>query len=399
MADNNLATTKYLDGTGVQALYSTIKRKIARSDSVVSGDWYADNANNIKITENSGKYWNLTDNTLYLSGYQALNNNYASLISTKRTYITTVAEGLGTTSFKDTLHVDAISLGGESTDVLLGNGSSKAINTLDVNFAKTAQTAKTAQKIQSGVTSTTNYYLLGSTESGVDNVGDIPFKSSEVFVDFSNNKTILNAPYFQGTSGAVCFIGTASSAAKLKTTKTGGIMCLLGSTNFMNSDADDIYKYTNFYIEAGGSTLKIPNLTIYVSGDETKQVSLSVNNDKELLLPDNTPTNSNYAVATKKYVDGKVSTAISALNDVLKFKGDIDLESGDRLLKTSYMGDTYIVSEAGTYVGEVCEVGDMVIITKSYTIDPQVDSEFVVIQRNIPGVLTNTEIADLLRNL
>ena len=137
MADVKL--TKYIDGAGIQALYKKIRAKVTGSDGAIAGNWSADKANNIKITENSGKYWNVTDNTLYLSGYQALNNNYASLISTKRTYITTLAVGLGADSFKDTLHVDAISLGGASTDVLLGNGSSKAISELEVKSATSAK--------------------------------------------------------------------------------------------------------------------------------------------------------------------------------------------------------------------------------------------------------------------
>ena len=86
-------------GTENEVLQGT-GQSIAKSELKVGG------ADNLKITENPGKYWNVTDNTLYLSGYQALNNNYASLISTKRTYITTLATGLGADSFKDTLYVN-----------------------------------------------------------------------------------------------------------------------------------------------------------------------------------------------------------------------------------------------------------------------------------------------------
>ena len=61
---------------------------ITKSELKVGG------ADNLKIIENSGKYWTGTNlnpvgNKLYLSGYQSLDNKYASLISTGRVYIKT----------------------------------------------------------------------------------------------------------------------------------------------------------------------------------------------------------------------------------------------------------------------------------------------------------------------
>ena len=93
---------------------------------------------------------------------------------------------------------------------------------------------------------------------------------------------------------------------------------------------------------------------------------------------------------TKKYVDDKVSssisTAISELGSVLEFKGSINSTS---VLPTSAeLGWTYIVSEGGTYAGEVCEVGDMIICTTASTTAPT----WTIIQRNIPGALSVNDI-------
>ena len=89
---------------------------------------------------------------------------------------------------------------------------------------------------------------------------------------------------------------------------------------------------------------------------------------------------------TKKYVDDKVSTAISSLNEVLKFKGSINSTSA--LPTSAVLGWVYLVSEEGTYAGEVCEIGDMIICTTASTTAPT----WTIIQRNIPGVMSNAEI-------
>lgn len=80
---------------------------ITKSELKVGG------ADNLKIIENSGKYWTGTNlnpvgNKLYLSGYQSLDNKYASLISTTRVYISTpsILSSVDNNSYKDTLYVN-----------------------------------------------------------------------------------------------------------------------------------------------------------------------------------------------------------------------------------------------------------------------------------------------------
>ena len=423
MADVKL--TKYIDGAGIQALYKKIRAKVTGSDAAVTGNWSADKANNIKITENSGKYWNVTDNTLYLSGYQALNNNYASLISTKRTYITTLATGLGADSFKDTLHVDAISLGGESTDVLLGNGSSKAISELEVKSATSATQIKSEL-----ATSPANptYYLLGSKSSTADT--STPLKHANVSVTVGgDSKAILSADGFNGPLKIATYAagGSANTTQYPLLTKNGSINAngdsyitpeAFGSVYITKQEEREVIVAPKFVGALDGNAKTATDATnatnaakVNITNKDNESIYLLGSKDtgyadvyrnsniyvsgNQLFLPVK-PTEDN-AAATKKYVDDAVKN-FDTLNQVLKFKGSIDSESGDRLLSTSSVGDTYVVAAAGTYAGEVCEVGDMIICTAS---TQQANGEWkatawTVIQRNIPGVLTTQDITDLL---
>ena len=97
---------------------------------------------------------------------------------------------------------------------------------------------------------------------------------------------------------------------------------------------------------------------------------------------------------TKKYVDDEIgkaiNTAINNLGAVLEFKGSVS-KVGD-LPTSAALGDTYVVAVAGTYAGEVCEVGDMLICTVASETAPT----WTIIQRNIPGVLTESDINAIL---
>ena len=51
------------------------------------------------------------------------------------------------------------------------------------------------------------------------------------------------------------------------------------------------------------------------------------------------------------------------------------------------IGDEYRVITAGTYAGNICEVGDMIIATKSYVKDAVAENDWAVIQNNLIGAL------------
>lgn len=101
-------------------------------------------------------------------------------------------------------------------------------------------------------------------------------------------------------------------------------------------------------------------------------------------------------VPTKAYVDSKISNLSGALDTSLLFRGVIgtgtnmikwedanqvvsitkDETTGEETRKGSELGDIYKIGSAGTYAGQVCQVGDLIICTQS---DPL---EWVVVQGN-----------------
>lgn len=91
----------------------------------------------------------------------------------------------------------------------------------------------------------------------------------------------------------------------------------------------------------------------------------------------------NMEAATKQYVD----RLVSGINDFTV--GVVD--SSTPLPATDYkVGQTFRVAEAGTYAGQECEVGDLIIVISDYA-DSQKDSDFLVVQANVDGAVTGPD--------
>lgn len=96
----------------------------------------------------------------------------------------------------------------------------------------------------------------------------------------------------------------------------------------------------------------------------------------------------NTQIATTAFVANAVGTATAG---ALQYKGTVSQES--TITGASYKkGWYYVVATAGTYVGKVCEVGDMLIAKQDKTSTPANDWDAV--QSNIE-VLSNSEIDTL----
>ena len=89
-------------------------------------------------------------------------------------------------------------------------------------------------------------------------------------------------------------------------------------------------------------------------------------------------------IATTAFVDAAINSGIAGLSGALVFKGTVD--SADDLPNTHTTGWTYVVSTAGTYVGQVCEIGDMIICVSNGTTAK--NSDWNVVQTNINGAVT-----------
>ena len=89
------------------------------------------------------------------------------------------------------------------------------------------------------------------------------------------------------------------------------------------------------------------------------------------------------AEKVKSYADG-----LLAANDAMSFKGVVNTSTP---LPSEGMrtGDTYKVGEAGTYAGQQCEVGDMIICVDDAE---EGDAKWQVIQTNIDGAVTSSAV-------
>lgn len=92
----------------------------------------------------------------------------------------------------------------------------------------------------------------------------------------------------------------------------------------------------------------------------------------------------NLEAATKQYVD----RLIAGINDFTV--GIVD--SSHALPATDYtVGQTFRVAEAGTYAGQECETGDLIIVIKDYEADGASNADFLVVQANVDGAVTGPD--------
>ena len=85
-------------------------------------------------------------------------------------------------------------------------------------------------------------------------------------------------------------------------------------------------------------------------------------------------------------------TNVLAANDAMIFKGVVNA-AGD-VAATGYgAGWTYKVGAAGTYVGQKCEVGDLIVCVADYAADGASNADWTVVQTNIDGAVTGPESA------
>lgn len=88
------------------------------------------------------------------------------------------------------------------------------------------------------------------------------------------------------------------------------------------------------------------------------------------------------AVATQEYVNGLIGQIEGGV------PGIVD-DSENPLPSTDYKaGQMWRVAAQGTYVGESCEVGDLIICLKDYASGTASNADFMIVQANIDGAVT-----------
>ena len=89
-------------------------------------------------------------------------------------------------------------------------------------------------------------------------------------------------------------------------------------------------------------------------------------------------------LATKEYADAIVAAAKTEVPIVI----DDDHPFPAQAYKA---GQKYVVAKAGTYLGQKCEIGDVILITKDYNKEGASNNDGIVLQANIDGAVTGAE--------
>lgn len=99
-------------------------------------------------------------------------------------------------------------------------------------------------------------------------------------------------------------------------------------------------------------------------------------------------------IATTAFVQSAVGNGIAA-SDAMIIKGTIGTSGTITTLPTTYKtGWTYRVVTAGTYAGQVCEIGDLIIALIDRNGSGNANSDWCVAQTNINGAITGIKSGD-----
>lgn len=89
-------------------------------------------------------------------------------------------------------------------------------------------------------------------------------------------------------------------------------------------------------------------------------------------------------LATKEYAESLLEAATS--------EAPIIIDAGHPFPDTAYKaGQKYVVALEGEYLGQKCEVGDLILIIRDYAAETASNSDGVVLQKNIDGAVTGAE--------
>lgn len=89
-------------------------------------------------------------------------------------------------------------------------------------------------------------------------------------------------------------------------------------------------------------------------------------------------------LATKEYAESLVNAAKSEVPIVIN--GDHPFPA-----QAYKAGQKYVVALAGTYLGQKCEIGDLILIVKDYNAESASNADGIVLQSNIDGAVTSAD--------
>lgn len=197
-----------------------------------------------------------------------------------------------------------------------------------------------------------------------------------VVVKFNTNPVPASATLNINSKGAkaIYYRGVAISANTI----------LAGDT------ATFIYNGSQYHlvaIDRWGNEATSSNNGLMSAADKTKLDAIESGANKTVV--DDTISSISTNPVQNKVVKQAIDDAIAA-SDAMVFKGTLGTGGTITSLPTTYsVGWTYRVITAGTYAGNVCEVGDLIIALVSRSGNGNVNTDWTVAQTNIDGAITN----------
>ena len=146
------------------------------------------------------------------------------------------------------------------------------------------------------------------------------------------------------------------------------------------------------YIWNGSGWVKVfEDVSTSISDFESRIGTLETDIDTKAPIANPTFTGSVKIEGNEVATQTWVNALIGQLNSGVP--GIVD-DSENPLPSTGYKaGQSWRVSVAGTYAGQDCEVGDLIICLKNYEADGAGNADFMVIQANIDGAVTGPDAA------
>ena len=207
---------------------------------------------------------------------------------------------------------------------------------------------------------------------------------------------IINGHIIESATNAPQAIGTVAVGTSMKYAKEDHVH----SISLAEGDA-------NGQVKIAGTNINVHGLgdAAYTNANEYATSAQGIKADNAMPKSGGTFTGSvilngapieNLEAATKAYVDSQISSALTGTADAMVFKGTIGSSMASpaptvvAVPTNSYsIGDTYRVVTAGTYAGETCEIGDLLIAIRNgpATGSTVINDDWTIAQGNLDGVV------------
>jgi hypothetical protein len=297
-----------------------------------------------------------------------------------------------------------------NSNVYINYSSSKAILTAPYFSGNgSSLTNLNASNLASGIipdarlktiTRTNNTSTASPAHEGTFTVIDSITSDSYGRVTAVNTKTVTlpsdKDTHYIGLNVLANNDGTASTASSTDLANE--------EVNFLHYEVDGSNKYiTSHHKFVGSGIATVTGKVVAESGDDNHDITgtITINVAAESSTGTSTSATMTQKAITdtittlKSDLEKEISEVISA-SDAMVFKGTLGTGGTITSLPSTYkVGDTYRIVATGTYAGENCEVGDLIIAVNSRTTASTTvtNADWTVAQTNIDGAITNITLA------